>query len=121
MVRVEIIRRKGDTVLIRYFDNEESKMVIMPTVSVSDQNEVEEEELELAIPYGMPWEEIAGNPTVSGEDIAKELHRRGIWTLADLEVNMNAVVGALQSVYRLDASALRRRARLYEQLKGGTE
>lgn len=62
----------------------EGKGYILPPSCVVE-GKVSRDDLEMASPYGAPWEELIHVP--SAHDIAKELRRRGVWTYEDLIAN----------------------------------
>jgi len=72
------------------------------------------ETLEAGIPYGLPWEEIV-TLEATPEAFAAALRANGIWTKKDLEGNVRAVMGVLQSVYGLDLAHLLRAAGEHEK------
>ena len=74
-------------------------------------------ELAMAIPYGLPWEDIVAL-AATPEIIAHELRRRGIWTAEDLRDSGGAAMGAIQSAYGLDLSMLRLAAKAHLRKRG---
>lgn len=116
MIDVQIVKQKGLSTLVKYLDGNLLKMVVLPTECIIN-NQASPDDLSMATPYGLPWEEIA-QQKVTPQMIANKLREYNIWTLQDLEQNPNVVVGALQSVYGFDAAALRVAARRYVKSGG---
>ena len=117
-IKVNVIRRKGATTLVQYANDDGIQRVSIPSTSVNEGDLVDELELSLGIPYGLPWEEIV-KFGVTPEKLAAEFRKRGIWTLDDLTSDMQGAVGALLAVYGVDALRLLRLAKQYQNSKGG--
>jgi hypothetical protein len=97
-LEVKVIRKKGHAAVIEAEFEDGSAWVIVPTSAVEivgDVAYVSEEQLELAIPYGIPWSSLLSNFTVRGEVIAKELEKMGVRTKEDVASKPNEVRGAL--------------------------
>jgi hypothetical protein len=96
-IKVKIIREKGAVALVEWMAPEGVKRGTVPVVSIS-RGRVDRSELECAIPYGVPWEELV---TVSAtpRKIAAELRRVEIWTREDLEARPNQAMSAIQEAY----------------------
>lgn len=95
---VKVIRKKGQAAVIEVEFEDGSDWVIVPSPSLHEsggKTYVSEDEVELAIPYGIPWESLISNFTVRGEVIAKELKKNGIRTKEDFATKPNEVRGAL--------------------------
>lgn len=118
-VKVNVIRRKGQSALVQFVDDDGLQRIELPSSSVGEDGLVDELELGMGMPYGLRWEEIV-QFSVTPEMLADELRRRGIWTLDNLMVNMQGAVGAFQAIYGVDASRLLKRARQYQKNRGGT-
>jgi hypothetical protein len=78
---------------------------VVPSSSVKD-GLIDEEELEMGVPYGIPWETALPPLRVKVEDLAHELRLRDIWTAEDALRNPQAVYGALQAVYGVELSTI---------------
>jgi hypothetical protein len=79
-VTVAIIKGKGDAALVQWVEGGALKRGYVPLSLVRD-SQVEAEELRDAAPYGMAWERFLRAGMV---EIAEDLRREGIWTVADL-------------------------------------
>jgi hypothetical protein len=113
-VRVRVVRRSGSAALVEWLDNESLRRATVPLSQIEfddpKMGTVDEEILEMGIPYGLPWEEIIGEIKITPSIIANTLRQHGIWTLEDIEGNSSKIVGALQAAYGLDMATLIRGA-----------
>jgi hypothetical protein len=66
------------------------------------------DDLAMAIPYGLPWEEFVNHPA-----IPEKLRQAGIYTFADLIKRPEAALGAIQAAYGMDLQQLIILARNY--------
>lgn len=119
-IKVNGIGRKGQTMLVQYADENGIQRVLIPPSSIDEDGTVDEVELSLGIPYGLPWAEIVQFKSTP-ETLANELRRRGIWTGEDMRADPSVVVGAFQAVCGVDASRLRVLTARYEKEKGGQD
>lgn len=110
MTRVRVVEQRGPAVVVEYAGGQ--KRAVVPAESLVDGC-VSTETLDFGIPYGLPWEQLL-QPAVTPETLAAALRAAGIWTLADIEHNPNAVLGALQAAYGVDLGALLQAARTYK-------
>lgn len=112
-ITVRLVEQRGPSAVVEYARPDGSPArAILPAGLVQD-GAVEAGELELGIPYGLPWEEIcqlAATPAA----LADALRRAGIWTLEDLRRSPKAAAGAIQAVYGLEFAALIRAAENYQ-------
>lgn len=69
---------------------------------------VDSDNLDLAISYGLPWEEMCRHPALP--DL---LRQAGIYTYEDLAKNHQAALGAIQAAYGQDLQQLLIAARNY--------
>jgi len=95
---VNVIRKKGQAAVVEVEFEDGSDWVVVPSHSLDEsggKTYVSEEEIELAIPYGIPWDSLISNVTIRGEVIAKELKKMGIRTKEDFNSKPNEVRGAL--------------------------
>lgn len=103
-VRVKVLSIDGRAALIESRHNGVSERRIVPREAL-DGALIDPETFALGIEYGLPWEEL-WSPEVTPGAVAAALRQRGIWTLADLRREPGKAIAALQSVYRLDLTAL---------------
>jgi hypothetical protein len=104
-MKVDIIQIKGSSVLVQYIGKDnllhrcivpERNMIILP----SKEGIVDEDELEMAIPYGIPWTDFLADLEIliTGDMIANSLISSGIWTKEDYTGKPREVSGAIQAV-----------------------
>ena len=106
--KVSIIRTKNTISLIEW-DNGTLQRGYIPNNLIIDDY-VDGKDLELAIPYGINWEDII-TLTVTVKQLDYELKKMGIWTLEDILLNSDRVLAALKSVYGLQLSTLQNLAK----------
>jgi hypothetical protein len=88
----------------------------IPAGAVSEESTVEPDDLDAAIPYGVPWSSLI-TMTATPEALENRLHQIGVWTYDDLLANIQPVIGALQATYMVDFSALKRAAEGFSKEK----
>lgn len=101
MVAVQVIGSREKASLVKYLDGETLCQVYVPTNKVTvgkDKVEVEKSVLKRGMPYGLPWENVE-LPEITGEQLADELHKYGIWTAEEYRSNPNGVRAAIQQLY----------------------
>lgn len=69
---------------------------------------LDSDDLALAIPYGLPWEEIVKHPA-----IPEKFRQAGIYTYQDLIEKHPAALGAIQAAYGQDLQTITILARKY--------
>ena len=102
---VKVIEKSGAVVLAEWIDNGIPYRGILPAEAMEGEY-VSEDELDRAIPYGEPWEEIELKAT-SGL-LAKNLRNAGVWTAEDLRRKPEIVNGVLLATYGMDYQTLLR-------------
>ena len=100
-MRVKVIRQKGQVVLVQW----EGQRAYVPAEVVVDDY-CPTEELEMGIPYGLPWAEIVGDLVLTGEEIEVTLRKHGIWTLEDARKEPMKAATALLAVHKMGVGAL---------------
>lgn len=104
MERVKLIFRKKMAVLVEYLQDGVPVRVSVPSnrvFQITDNKkevEVSEKTLREGIPYGIPWAIHVKDVTIKGEDLERELHKAGIWTLDDYKRNPGAIQSAIMSL-----------------------
>ena len=114
LVEVKMIRLIGKTALVEGNTKAGLQRATIPIDSLLPDSRADADTLEAGIPYGLPWEEIV-ILEATPEAFAAALRANGIWTKKDLEGNVRAVMGVLQSVYGLDLAHLLRAAGEHEK------
>ena len=95
MVQVRAIQAKAGSVLVEWLDKDGLfRRGFLPASSI-EEGMADLNELDKAIPYGLPWEDYI-KVVATPESIANELRRRGVWTMGDLS-NISAVMKANQA------------------------
>lgn len=112
-MKVRVISRKNSAVLVEWVEpGEEGRphyfrsIVPESELTLTGVREAEHPNPAMGIPYGEPWEELI-RVEVSPAQIANEMRRMGIWTLADLRAEPNTARAALQKVLALDVQRIR--------------
>lgn len=70
---------------------------------------VDSDNLDMAIPYGLPWEELVNHPAIPGK-----LRQAGIYTYQDLVEKHQQALGAIQAAYGQDLQTITILARHYD-------
>lgn len=103
-MKIRLVSSKGQSTLVAYQDPdlEVEKKVYVDSELVGEdwgsEEEVPDEVIEYAIPYGIEWEAYVENILISKEAIARALYRNGIYTAEDYQRNPNAVLGAVREM-----------------------
>jgi hypothetical protein len=113
-IAVSLIRSTKDSILVEWKDKEGKLQRGYIPVSSYNNGNVLADELELSIPYGIPWEKHIGTRGTP-EEIANKLRSAGIWTKEDLFANTQAAIGAIQSVIGLHLGALLEAAEKHDE------
>jgi hypothetical protein len=93
---MKTIRTDGEAKLVETRDH---KRHILP---------VDSDEIDLAIPYGLPWEDFTQHPAIPGK-----FRQAGIYTYQDLMEKHEAALGAIQAAYGQDLQTIMILARKY--------
>lgn len=112
MVGVRVLKDAGRTVLVGWSAEGQERRAYLPATAVI-AGQADEVDLSRAIPYGVPWAEVL-DVKVTPAAIEAGLREAGIWTLADLQGDLQRAVNVLQRLYRVEVAALVRAAREYE-------
>ncbi len=104
MVAVRALDVNPTSALVEWVRDGVPKRGYIPTGALLNE-QVSEDTLSSAIPYGLPWEELAF-PSPTGAQVAVALRNAGIWTQADLFARPAAAIGALQSIFALHLGSL---------------
>lgn len=102
--KVTIIKNKSGTALVEW-DNGTLQRGYIPSNLIPDDYLVNENDLQLAVPYGVQWEDIL-TLDVTIRQLDFELKKLGIWTLEDVLANSDKVLNALKAVYGLELSKI---------------
>lgn len=104
---MKTIKQTGHSKLVELQEAEQVKRVILP---------VNEDNIELGIPYGFPFAEALKGHVCKGmaERIEAELHKAGIWTPEDISKNPGTAQGAVLAAYGVDYAILLQIAKNYQ-------
>jgi len=106
-MKVKIIRRKNQAVIVEWIDSAGAPQRGSIPFSAVYGDQVDDQVLEMAAPYGLPFAEMI-ELQATPEEVERQLHIRGIWTAQDLLENAQAAQGAIQAAYKLDLASLTR-------------
>jgi hypothetical protein len=113
LIPVSVLKRDGDVVLVEWVRDGEAFRGYLPQAMLGDSG-VAEDELEAAMPYGIPWADVLTiNASVS--DLNKRLKNAGLWTAADVQNNPRVVIGAIQAAFDVDLTKVLIAARNFEE------
>lgn len=101
-----VVKEDGHSKLIETTD---AKRVILP---------VNEDDINLGIPYGFPFAEALKGHVCRGmaERIEAELHKAGIWNPNDISKNPGKAQGAVLSAYGVDYAILLQIAKQFKEV-----
>ena len=111
-IAVTVIKASDKSSLVEFIKDGNIQRVYIPSHMIDD-GMVEDETLEIGIPYGIPWETLL-TPSATPASLAKALRSAGIWTLEDVQRKPSEVSGALQTAYGIDRAMLLEVARNFE-------
>ena len=98
------ISNRNGMLLVEWMDGSETYRRNWCTKSMIESEEGDSvfvHDPERGIPYGVEWHTHV-ELNASAADLGRELHKRGIWTPADIRENPDVVRGCLQIVYGVD-------------------
>jgi tryptophan synthase alpha subunit len=102
-VLVNVIERKGESALVEWIVSGIPRRAFIPAVEIiEDQAPIDI--LEAGVPYGVDWENITLEASAAA--LAINLRRNNIWTSADLQANVQVVLGCIQATYGVDLAKL---------------
>lgn len=115
-VEVQIVRQERDLILVEWRERNKSKRTwVTPDMIVTKTDNVATvTNPGGGIPYGVEWHRLIDLGETTPRKVEEELHRRGIWTIADLRSNPQEIVSALQSAYGFSRAQLLQAAERYE-------
>jgi len=114
LIRCQVVRRKNDLLLVTWDEGERLMSAWVPPMMVEEEDQSKSEAVvrnpREGFPHGEDWTEFIPEPSVTPELIDRELKRRGIWTIADLQARPEVARHCLQRAYGLDLATLLRGA-----------
>lgn len=104
LIAIRVIERQGEAALVEWMvEGGDFNRGIVPIKSLTG-DAVRSTILSKAIPHGVKWEKFI-TLTASVQDIGRELRRRGIFTIDDLNQNPTALQKAIIDSLGKDISA----------------
>lgn len=115
-VETRVLQQDRDLLLVEWHDGRKLRRawVTADMVEAKTDNAATVLSPGEGIPYGMEWSRLI-ELTTTPAAIEQELHRLGIWTLADLRSNPQQVVAAIQAAYGFARGQLLQAAERYEE------
>lgn len=114
-----VVRRENQAVLLQRFDPQKNDVVrrVLPLAAVTlgrggKNATTTAGQWAMAVDYGVPWRDLV-TMDATPEDLERQLHRVGIWTIDDLRRNPEAAQGAIMAAYGVDFQTLARLATKY--------
>lgn len=107
LTAVRVVRRDDAAALVEW--DEPARRAIVP-VAILEEREGGLwycPQPEQGAAYGVDWAAVV-QMQATPEQLALELHRRGVWTKEDLRARPAEALAALQTVYGVDVAALLR-------------
>lgn len=123
IISCQVVRRKNDFILVSWEDGDSLEGAwVIPSMIVSEDKSTATAEVRNpreGLQHGESWAKLLPNPSVTPETIDRELKRRGIWTIADLQARPDVARNCLQRAYGVDLGALLRAASRKQKQDGG--
>ena len=108
-IGVTVAQTDNHVSLIEWRDGGDLCRAIVPVEAV-DAGRVLQDDLDMAIPYGVRWEALIDEDGVTPWMIGRALRRRGIWTAEDLEAQFNVALQIVRGMYDREMVKLLRAA-----------
>ncbi len=102
-MEIRDILKKGDAKIVQVTkpDGEDETLVVPNKATPTT-----EEDVDLGIPYGLPWAKIIGQIKASPKDIEEKLHKHGIFTAEQLRARPQVAMNAIRDALGLDLTNL---------------
>jgi len=113
MTDIRIVGTQGQSALVEWTDRGGGLHRAFIPKNKVEGSQCSEAVLAAGVVYGVEWEKAITLKATS-KTLAQALRSRNIWTAQDAEARPNEVLGALQTAYGVDLSALLRAARKQE-------
>ena len=112
-VIVRVIQRGRGAVLIQWNEDKRSLRGWVPDVAIDSDQRVNTSELDKAIPYGIPFQDLLEDIIISKQQLIDELHRRNIWTEQDIINNPVEISRAITASVSMSVSKFQTAVREY--------
>ena len=100
---VRVLSTTGKSALVEWTEKDGLHRASLPADKVADK--VDQELLDAAPPFGVPWAEMPIKP-FTGRELQAALYAAGLWTDEDVMSRPQAVIGALQGLLWLHLGSL---------------
>lgn len=100
-ILVNVIIQAQKTAVVEYQEKDDVRRVVVPVKSLQYKGSdvlVSEGEIRKGMVYGYAWEELVF-PTVDSAEVARILHKYGIWTKEDARKNRSALMSAVRDIF----------------------
>ena len=94
-VPVRVVATTGKSSVVQWLDKKGLHRASLPNDKVSEK--VDQELLEAAPPFGVPWADASVKP-FTGDELQAALYAAGVWTAEDVMKRPQLVIGALQGL-----------------------
>jgi len=105
-MKCTVLMKRNHAVVVSFRDAGRMKGRIIPEIEmrgkkVGEQVEIEYQALERGIEYGLDFDLLIGDVTLSATDITEAFRSHGIWTLEDLQSKAQEANAAIASLVGL--------------------
>lgn len=110
-IQVKVISTKERASIVEYVDELGTHRVIMDLKNLDTSSSAkplyfDKEDLEEAIPYGVPWEDLITDKVITGEKLGQALRDNGVWTYSDVFDHPMQVLDAIHSAFGLTVESV---------------
>jgi hypothetical protein len=103
LLPVRVMSITGKSALVEWVDKGGVHRASLPADKVGEK--VDQELLDAAPPFGVPWAELPIKP-FTGKELQAALYAAGLWTAEDVMTRPQVVIGALQGLLWLHLGSL---------------
>lgn len=100
---VTVVSQSGKSAVVEWHDKKGLHRASIPADLIAEK--VDQELLEAAPPYGVPWAD-APIKALTGDDLQAALYAAGVWTSEDVQKQPQKAIGALQYLYWVHLGSL---------------
>ena len=121
LVDVIVLSQEGESALVQWIIPKTNNRIARGYVEAAkiEDSKCEENVLAAAQPYGVPWGKLIDieHFNITPQRIEDELHRRNMWTVADIERDTTLAMRSLVSIMGPIIGQLHQRGRDYERFE----
>jgi len=103
LIPVKVLSSSGKSTLVEWLEKDGLHRASLPAEKVAEK--VDQELLDAAMPYGVPWADAKIKP-FTGAELQAALYAAGVWTAEDVMNKPQLVIGALQGLLWLHLGSL---------------